>query len=111
MWIGKLFWLLVGHAVMDFWAQSDSVAKMKNRHYKPTPPPGATPQTIWPYALTAHALMHGSAVAYLTGSVELGIAETVAHWLTDFGKCENWYGIHVDQAIHVACKVAWLWLG
>lgn len=105
-----LFWLLVSHAVMDFWAQSDALAKMKNRHRDPAAfcPPGQKPQAMWVYALTSHALMHGAGVALVTGSVGLGLAETAAHWLIDFGKCDNLYGIHVDQALHVACKLAWL---
>lgn len=104
------FWLMVGHAVADFWAQSDSLAKMKNRHRDPSQfcPPGQKPQKMWVYALTAHALMHGAAVAIVTGNVGLGVAETAAHWVIDFGKCDNWYGIHVDQALHILCKVAWL---
>lgn len=107
--LAMLWWLLIGHAVMDFWAQSDALARMKNRHRAPEVPPGQRPMTIWPYALTSHALMHGAAVAVVTGSVGLGIAEAVSHWLIDFGKCENWYGIHADQAAHVVCKLAWLW--
>lgn len=63
---------------------------------------------MWPYALSAHALMHGAAVSLITGSVVLGLAETGAHWCIDFGKCENWYGIHLDQALHLACKVLWV---
>ena len=103
-----VFWLLVGHAVADFWAQSDALAQMKNRNRPNTRvPPGQKPQTMWPYALTAHALMHGGVVALITGNVWLGIAETVAHWLIDFGKCENWYGIHEDQTMHVGCKLVW----
>ena len=104
------FWLLVGHAVADFWAQSDSLAKMKNRHRDPAQfcPPGQKPQKMWVYALTAHALMHGAAVAAITGNIWLGIGETVAHWLIDFGKCENWYGIHIDQALHLLAKVIWM---
>jgi hypothetical protein len=109
--VNELWWLLVGHVVMDFWAQSDALAQMKNRNRPNTRvPPGQKPQTMWPYALTAHALMHGAAVAYILASVPLGIAEAVAHWLIDFGKCENWYGIHADQAMHVVCKLIWLWL-
>ena len=104
-----LWWLIVGHAVMDFWAQSDALAQMKNRKRSNTRvPPGQKPQTMWAYALTAHALHHGFAVAFITGSVGLGVAETVWHWFIDFGKCENWYGIHVDQALHLVCKCAWL---
>lgn len=107
--IETLWWLIVGHAIADFWAQSDALAQMKNRNRPNTRvPPGQAPQTMWPYALTAHALMHGAAVATITGSVTLGVAETVAHWLIDFGKCENWYGIHLDQALHVVCKLLWL---
>lgn len=105
-----LWWLLVGHAVADYWAQSDALAKMKNRHNDPAKfaPPGQKPQKMWVYALTAHAMMHGAAVALVTGEVALGLAETVAHWVIDFGKCENWYGIHVDQALHILAKIVWL---
>ncbi len=95
-----LWWLLVGHAVADFALQIDSMARGKNRHRKPE-------QTVWPYWLTSHALIHGGAVALATGVPALGALEAVSHWLIDFGKCENWYGIHTDQALHVWCKVAW----
>ena len=106
--ITMLWWMLVGHAVADFWAQSDALAQMKNRNRPNTRvPPGQKSQAVWPYALTAHALMHGAAVAGITGNVALGACETAAHWLIDFGKCENWYGIHADQALHGVCKVAW----
>lgn len=107
--ISMVFWLLVSHAVMDFWAQSDALAQMKNRNRPNTRvPPGQSPQIMWPYALTAHALMHGAGVALVTGWTGLGIAETFAHWAIDFGKCENWYGIHVDQAAHLLCKFLWV---
>jgi Protein of unknown function (DUF3307) len=87
-----LWWLVVGHAVADFWAQSDALAKMKNRHrFDPSRvPPGQRPQQVWVHALTAHALMHGAAVALVTGRWWLGLLETVAHWVIDFGKCDNW---------------------
>lgn len=110
-----LWWLLVGHAIADFWAQSDALAQMKNRNRPNTRvPPGQIPQRVWPYAMTAHALMHGAAVAIVATrytdpatAIVLGVAETAAHWIIDFGKCENWYGIHADQAMHGACKIAW----
>jgi hypothetical protein len=35
------------------------------------------------------------------------MGETVAHFLIDAGKCENLYNIHVDQALHALCKIAW----
>jgi hypothetical protein len=61
----------------------------------------------WYYWLSAHTLVHGGAVFLITGSLTLGVLETVVHWLIDFGKCEGWFGIHVDQALHVGCKVLW----
>jgi hypothetical protein len=106
--MSALYWMIVGHFVMDFWAQSDALAQMKNRNRPNTRvPPGQKPQVMWPYALTAHAAMHGAAVAFITHNIWLGLAETVAHWLIDFGKCENKYGIHTDQAMHFGCKLAW----
>ena len=105
--LNTLFYLIAGHALADFSLQSDAMAKGKNRHRKTEPPPGATYTPCWPYWLTAHALIHGATVAVITGSVHLGIAETIAHWCIDFGKCENWYGIHIDQALHFLCKATW----
>jgi hypothetical protein len=107
---GLLFQLLCGHAVADFMLQHPWVAQNKSRH---SPPAGYDPklhgarQTIWPYVLTAHALTHGMFVFIATGSVFFGALETVAHWAIDFGKCERWYGIHADQAMHLACKIGW----
>jgi hypothetical protein len=103
-----LFLLLAAHAFADYVFQSDFMAKGKNRRTKPfNVPPGQTPQAIWPYVLTSHALVHGALVYFATGNLYLGLAETACHWLIDFGKCENWYGIHVDQIAHIACKLAW----
>jgi hypothetical protein len=98
------FWLLVAHFVADYPLQGDTTAREKNRH-STTDLQKFVP---WFYWLTAHALMHGGAVAFITGSIALGVAETLAHWLIDFGKCEKWYSIHADQALHLGCKAAWL---
>lgn len=103
------FALLVSHALCDFTFQTEPMAKGKNRNRPPPePPPGAKPQTIWPYWLSAHALIHGGGVALVTGIWWLGLCEAIAHAAIDFGKCENWYGINTDQAAHIACKFAWL---
>lgn len=105
-----LFLLLAGHGIVDYSLQTDYVARGKNRH---AIPPGYDPklhgpiQRVWPYVLTAHALEHGLAVFLVTGRLDLALAETAAHWVIDFGKCEKWYGIHVDQWMHIACKVLW----
>lgn len=106
--MSELLKLLMGHALSDFALQSPWMAQAKNRNRPaPEPPPGQTPQTVWPYVLTSHALIHGAAVYVITGSELFGLLETVAHWLIDFGKCENKYGIHVDQGLHVVCKIIW----
>lgn len=105
--ITTLFALIVGHALADYPLQTDFLARGKNRHNCGDVPPGAKRQTIWPYCLSAHALIHGGAVVLITGSAALGIVETLLHWAIDFGKCENWYGIHADQGAHVACKLLW----
>lgn len=99
-----LFYLLAAHALCDYPLQGDFLATNKNRNgdYGRNKRKG-----IWLHCLTAHSLIHGGAVALITGSVWLGIAETVAHWVIDFGKCEEWYGLNADQGMHVGCKFLW----
>lgn len=102
--IETFFKLMIGHAVADFWAQSAELRKGKGR----IPPlVMADGVAVWPYALTAHALIHGGAVWLLTGNVWLGAAEFVCHWGIDFGRSGRWYSTHADQAAHVACKILW----
>jgi len=110
LFIEILFKLLCGHAVADFCLQTDWIANNKNRHSIPKgydPDKHGPQQTIWPYVLSAHALTHGLATYLATGNIWFGMAETVAHWLIDFGKCERMYGIHTDQWLHIGCKVIW----
>lgn len=104
-----LFFLLAGHALMDYSLQNDVMASCKCR--KTTNPiQVAVP---WYYWLTAHALLHGAAVGAVVSWVGYGwhlvvwfaVAEAVLHWFIDLGKCERLYSIHVDQLLHVACKV------
>jgi hypothetical protein len=96
------FMLVCGHALGDYALQNDFVAKNKARK-------GSIPG-FWPYVLGSHALMHGMLVTIATGSTLLGMAETLAHALIDFGKCEGWFGINTDQLLHLGCKAVWLWL-
>lgn len=106
-----LFFLLAGHAAMDFAFQPDPMAICKCRRAD-HPLTKAVP---WYYWLTAHALLHGAAVGVVVRwfgydwsvVVALAVAETVIHWFIDLGKCERLYSIHVDQLLHVACKVVW----
>ena len=101
---------MVCHAFADFVFQPDTMAKGKRRSYKTEPPPGIKYQATWFYWLTAHAIVHGSLVALITNNVSLGILEIICHWMIDFGKCENKYGIHTDQLLHFLCKLLWLYL-
>jgi hypothetical protein len=104
------FWLLVGHVVADFPLQAGPMATEKCRH-SASDLQKAVP---WYYWLSGHAIIHGGAVFLVTNSLTLGLLETVVHWLIDFFKCEGWFGIHADQALHVGCKVLWcvlIWQG
>jgi Protein of unknown function (DUF3307) len=106
-----LFFLLAGHALMDFALQSDAMATCKCRRAD-LPLQKSVP---WFYWLTAHALLHGAAVGVVVAwfgyamSVAVGfaVAEAVVHWLADYAKCAGLFSIHVDQLIHVLSKVAW----
>ena len=104
-----LFLLLVGHALADFALQPIGMAKGKNRHYRPDYiPEGQKYMPCWMYWLTAHALIHGGAVYFITGSLLLGILETLLHWVIDFAKCENWTNPHTDQMLHFLCKIVYV---
>ncbi len=100
------FLLLAGHAFADFAVQPEPMALGKCRRFKPAPELAAGWPKWW-YWLSAHALVHGGAVALITGNWWLGLAEFGIHWVIDFAKCEGWTAIHADQGLHVVTKVAW----
>ena len=110
----ELFFLLcLGHFVADYLLQSDFIAKGKNRFRAvdlASIPPGQTPQTVWPWVLSAHAGTHGAAVYLVTGMPILAALEMISHWLIDYGKCANRYGIHADQFMHIGCKALWAFI-
>ncbi len=105
-----LWWLICGHALADFTFQTPAMASGKNWN---TPidlskiPPGQKINTVWPYWMTSHCLIHGGMVALITGSVWLGFAEFVVHFAIDCMKCANVTNIHADQAFHVLFKMLW----
>lgn len=97
----KIFALLVFcHALADYPLQGNFLAAGKNRT---DPIPGVP---FW-HPLTAHAVIHGGFVGIVTGSVVLGTAEAMMHWLIDDGKCRGKIGYNQDQALHILCKLAW----
>ena len=111
MLFALLFFLIAAHALMDYSLQNDSMAVCKCRKSN-SPLALSVP---WFYWLTAHALLHGGAVGVVFRwmgfnwevVVALAAAETAIHWVVDYGKCEKWYSLHVDQTIHILCKLAW----
>jgi hypothetical protein len=92
--------LLAGHALADYPLQGDFLARAKNRFA----PVAGVP---WYQALGAHAAIHGGFVGVVTGSLWLGMAEFVAHFLIDDAKCAGRVSYNQDQMLHVACKAAW----
>ena len=97
-----LFWLLVGHFVADYPLQTEPLAVGKNRSIAHSHL--GVPWYAW---LVAHAAVHAGAAALASGSVAIGCVEFVAHAAIDHGKCSRWYGFHTDQALHIACKLAY----
>jgi hypothetical protein len=96
----NLFLMLVmGHWVGDFGLQSDRMAVEKC--------PGHDVTLPWHWWLGAHAGIHGFLVGAITGIPLLGLAEWAMHSLIDFGKCQGFYGLPGDQALHLSCKLVW----
>lgn len=99
--------LVFGHMLADYPLQGDFLARGKNAS---APIPGVP----WPLILVSHAIIHGGVVMLITGSLWLGLAETVAHTFIDHGKCRGVLSADpsrafiIDQAMHIACKVLWV---
>lgn len=92
--------MVAAHALADYPLQGDFLSKAKNR----TAPISGVP---WFQALAAHAIIHGGAVALITGKLSLGVAEAVVHAVTDDLKCRGKLTFNQDQAIHIASKALW----
>ncbi len=101
----QAFWLVVAHFVIDYPLQGDTTAIRKSRHCK-LPDIGVP----WYYWMTAHALMHAGGVMLILGNLQLAIAEFIAHFVIDSLKCEKIFNIHVDQILHLGCKIMWVML-
>lgn len=99
--------LVFGHMLADYPLQGDFLARGKNVS---APLPGVP----WSLILISHAIIHGGVVLVLTGSLWLGLAETIAHTLIDHAKCSGRLGSNpsrafiIDQAMHIACKALWV---
>lgn len=97
--------LLGAHAYFDYAGQGDFMARAKNQLQE-------IPGVPWYQVLGAHGLIHGAAVAIITGIWWLCLLEMIVHIVTDNAKCFGRISYNADQAIHVACKLAWfaIWL-
>lgn len=93
--------LVFAHMLGDYPLQGDFLAKAKNR----LAPLVAVP---WYQAMAAHSVIHGGLVGVVTGSIWLGLAETVVHaWIDDL-KCRDKITFNQDQALHILCKLLWV---
>jgi hypothetical protein len=111
MTLGQLaFGLVALHFAIDFPLQGDTVAKQKSPVAGNGRDEKLNAAVPWYYWLTAHAVMQGGGVLLLTGSVTFALIETAAHWLIDERKCRGTFNMHVDQALHLACKAVYLFL-
>ena len=100
------FLLISAHFMADYSLQGDTMSVQKsylcsNELSKHVP---------WYYWLLSHSLIHGLAVFLITHSLAFGVVETIAHFAIDTAKCGKKINIHVDQALHLATKLAFLLL-
>lgn len=94
--------LIAAHFVADYPLQGDFLAKAKANG----------PLRVW--HLFGHSAIHGGAVLLITGSLLLALLETAAHMAIDEAKVRGRTTFAQDQALHMACKVAWaalIWWG
>lgn len=96
-----MFYLIGSHFICDYALQSAYMSEAKC----PVCPCGCDQKWIWP--MLAHSFTHGVGVAIATGSVILGLSEVAAHFCIDLAKCNKVTNIHVDQFLHLLCKLAW----
>ena len=98
--------LLFAHAMTDYALQTRPMAMGKNRHNKPDyVPKGQKIVRCWPYWMSAHALINGLGVYCVTQRMDLGIMEVISHFVIDVLKCDSCTNPHVDQFLHMLCKV------
>ena len=100
--VGILFALLIGHALADYPLQGDFIANFKSYKTK------LGKETVWPYVLGSHCLIHAGFVWVITGSMMLAVFELAAHFVIDMLKCGGKTNFHIDQWLHVLCKVVWV---
>jgi len=102
--------LIFSHAISDMALQHEYIGKYKARRTKCIDPLTGIQITVWPFVLSAHALINGALVYFITESVILGLAESLAHLIIDFVSCERWINLLQDQILHILCKGIWAYI-
>ena len=103
---GLLFALLIGHALADFPLQQEFIAQAKNPKYWKSIKDAKGVE--WIVVLGSHSLIHGGAVWILTGSLWLGVVETILHFLIDMLRNQERTSFLTDQLLHIGCKLAYM---
>ena len=98
------FYLVAAHALLDFPLQGEQTAINKN----PNSNTELQKSVPWYYWMGSHAILHGAAVTIITNSLVCGLGEVLAHFVIDLNKCNGRYSIHVDQFLHILCKMFWI---
>lgn len=88
-----LYELLIAHAVTDYALQGAWMAEQKQAAFSGN----------WAIILLAHSIVNGGGVYVVTGSVALGVVETLLHFIIDLVGL----GMYCDQAVHLVTKVVY----
>lgn len=99
LWLLAL--MVLAHFACDYQFQSSDVAVGKGKFA------GGLNGVDWYYWMASHAAVHALAVCLITRNPLATLGEFVLHFAVDWGKCKRYFGLHVDQLLHVLCKVAW----
>lgn len=94
--------LMVGHVFADYVFQSAQMAEWKS-------PKASVPARAgkWWWWMLAHGTVNGTFVWMVTGSIGLGVLETVLHCIIDIEKCMGYFSAVEDQLGHIVCKALW----
>jgi hypothetical protein len=103
------FAFAIFHALADFALQNAFIARSKipGADLSDFFGSGRGPRGLWVHSLTAHSLLHGGGVWIVSGSAALGLTEFILHWLIDFIKGRDLISFHLDQILHLSCKLGY----
>ena len=106
--IEKFYLLIIAHAFGDGVFQTAWIGKYKSRLVEWRDSQDTVIKYGWFYVLSLHSIVNGAMVYLVTQNMYLGIAETILHWLIDYGSSNKKYPLSVDQTLHIVCKIGYL---